>query len=310
MSTEMELWLSWLGVSLVSAPLLPGIINRTKAFFAGRKGPSIFQLYFDLIKQLRKGSVLSTASGGLLKLVPCGALALLLAASLLMPHGRLHSPLAWSCDWIVFFYLLGTSRLLMVLAAREAGSSFEDMGASREVEFALIVEAVIFTMICFLLFSFEQDSLSKISLTAQDYVGHMVSHLLTAMAFFIVMLAENCRVPVDDPETHLELTMIHEAMILDYSGPDLALVQYGAALKLWLFSMMFVLLAVPETLLRNSFIFYGEILATGVLAGIVESCMARFRFLKVPQFLLAALGLVLLGLFFGMFLEQGVLEAI
>lgn len=307
MNANNLMWTAGLALALLGAPLLPGIINKIKAFFAGRRGPSLFQLYYDLAKLLRKGGVVTTASGGVFALAPCAGLALLLAAAVLLPHGRMASPLAFAGDFVLFFYLLGTARFVNVLGALETGSSFEGMGASREMQFSMLVEGVIFAVVCFVFFAFPLDSVSQFSLPFSNYAPHALSHLLVAAAFFVVLLAENCRVPLDDPETHLELTMIHEAMILDYAGPDLALIQYGAALKLWLFATLAVLLAVPEVSGVADFVFfYGEVLLTGVVVGCVESCMARFRFLKVPQMLLAALGLVLLGLFVRIFFEKGI----
>lgn len=306
MMSDVRMWFAGLVLALVLAPLLPGVINRVKAFFAGRKGPSVFQLYRDLSKLLRRGGVFSTASGGVLALAPCASLALLLTASLLLPHGGFASPLALVGDAVLFFYLLGTSRMTVVLAALDTGSSFEGMGASREVQFSALVEAVIFGTVCFVFFAFRSFSFSAWACgVAAD--GHVVSRIMIAIAFFIVLLAENCRVPVDDPETHLELTMIHEAMILDYAGPDLALIHYAAALKLWMFSVLFVgllLPAFPTAALQLPLFVFG-VLLTGVAVGAAESCMARLRFLKVPHILLGALGVVLLGLFFRMFFEKG-----
>ena len=138
---------------------------------------------------------------------------------------------------------------------------------------------------------------------------HAVAILLCSLAFFIVLLMENCRVPADDPNTHLELTMIHEAMILDYAGPDLALILYGASMKLWIFASFFVMLlfpALPYGALLNGLIAFAGIVGTSVAIGVMESCMARYRFLKVPQMLIGALGLSLLALFFLIFFDGGV----
>ena len=307
MTANVWIWSAGLVLSLIGAPLLPGIVNRTKAFFAGRRGPSVFQLYRDLAKLLRRGGVFSTASRGVLALAPCASLAVLLTAAVLLPHFGCSSPLALAGDAVLFFYLLGTSRMTVVLAALDSGSSFEGMGASREVQFSALVEAAVFGTVCFVFFAFRADSLSAIA--AHCAVGgHAVSRALIAIAFFIVLLAENCRVPVDDPDTHLELTMIHEAMILDYSGPDLALIHYAASLKLWMFSVLLAALTLPTPLplAFQSLWFAVGVLLTGVMVGVAESCMARLRFLKVPHILLGALGLVLFGLFLRIFFEKGV----
>ena len=302
-------WILWLIASFVLCPILPGIINKVKAFFAGRKGPSIFQLYYDLFKLLKKGSLISNTSGGLLKLAPCVSLAAIMIAALLLPLGIVNSPFSFEGDIILFFYLLGTARLLTVWGALDTGSSFEGMGASREMQFSALAEAAIFGIIgCIAAFTGRCD-LGMLPATAFSNCLSSVAILLCALAFFLVLLMENCRVPADDPNTHLELTMIHEAMILDYAGPDLALILYGASLKLWLFASFFVILLFPAVsigLLASSALFLGGILAATVAVGVIESCMARYRFIKVPQMLIGALGLSLIALFFLIFFDGGI----
>ncbi len=302
-------WILWLIASFILCPILPGIINKVKAFFAGRKGPSIFQLYYDLFKLLKKGSVISNTSGGLLKLAPCVSLAAIAVAALLLPLGIVNSPLSFEGDIIVFFYLLGTARLLTVWGALDTGSSFEGMGASREMQFSALAEAAIFGIIGCIAALTRKCDLTMLPATAFSGSISAVAILLCALAFFIVLLMENCRVPADDPNTHLELTMIHEAMILDYAGPDLALILYGASLKLWLFASFFVILLFPAIqvgLLTSSLLFIGGIIATVVAVGIIESCMARYRFIKVPQMLIGAFGLSLISLFFLIFFDGGI----
>lgn len=296
-------WLIQFALMLIAAPLLPGIINKVKAFFAGRKGPSVFQLYYDLIKLVRKETIVSNTSGGVLALAPCLTLATTLIAACFLPHGDGMSPLAFAGDAILFFYLLGMGRFITALGALDTGSSFEGMGASREMQFSAIVEGAVFCIVGFIAIMTRECNLSLSSATSfYPLTYHIVSSLLTAGAFFIVLLAENSRVPVDDPETHLELTMIHEAMVLDYAGPDMALILYGSALKLWIFSAFFVMLipGVGGTLLALP-----AILLTTVVVGILESSMARYRFLKVPQMLFGALAVALLGLCFLIFFEGG-----
>ena len=302
-------WILWLAATFVLCPILPGIINKVKAFFAGRKGPSIFQLYYDLFKLLKKGSVISNTSGGLLKLGPCISLAAIVTAACLLPLGIVNSPLSFQGDVILFFYLLGTARLVTVWGALDTGSSFEGMGASREMQFSALAEAAIFGVIGCLATLTRRGDLTMLPSTAFSSSIHSVAILLCALAFFIILLMENCRVPADDPNTHLELTMIHEAMILDYAGPDLALILYGASLKLWLFASFFVILLFPAIsvgLLLSSVIFLAGIVATVIVIGIIESSIARYRFIKVPQMLIGAFGLSLLALFFLIFFDGGI----
>ncbi len=297
------IWIGWLVAALVLSPLLPGIINRVKAFFAGRRGPSVLQLYYDLFKLLRKERIYSATSGGVLPLAPVISLGAIISASLLVPYGGLRSPLGFTGDVILFFYLLGTARMATVLGALDTGSSFEGMGASREMQFSALTECAVFAVVAFIFMSVRAGIQEGASLTSGV---HLTSVLLTAVAFFIVLLAENCRVPVDDPDTHLELTMIHEAMVLDYGGPDLALILYGASLKLWLFASFLIGLLLPAVSgAAAAGLFIVGIFAVTVLVGIMESCMARYRFLKVPQMLLGALGVSLLGIVFLIFFEGG-----
>lgn len=295
--------------ALVLAPLLPGIINKVKAFFAGRKGPRVTQLYFDLAKLVKKESVISATSGGILKVAPQVILALTLMALLLLPAGGTFSPLKFNGDVLLFFYFLGTCRMFSVLAALDTGSSFEGMGAAREVFFSALAEAAVFAVLAFLAFFTGSFSLTEMfCVRGMDSWTVFTPILLTVLSLFLVMLAENCRVPFDDPETHLELTMIHEAMILDYAGFDLAAILYSSSLKLWIFAAMITSLLIPSEplpLWGEICAMFGGILLITVIVGIVESSMARYRFLKVPPLLIAAAVLPVLAIFFAVFFCGG-----
>lgn len=296
---------------LAAAPLLPGIINKVKAFFAGRKGPSIFQLYYDIVKLSRKSAVISSTSGGVLKIAPSVILVSVLAAAMLLPFGGIPSPLAFCGDAILFFYIMSLGRFAGVFAALDTGSSFEGMGASREMQFSAIIEPAVMAVVGFLALWVGNESISLSGTAQASGTGHYVAAGLVIAAFFIVILAENCRVPVDDPDTHLELTMIHEAMILDYAGPDLALILYGASLKLAVFASFMAMLVMPFIpecgFLAGWLVFAVVFVLVPVIIGIIESSMARYRFLKVPQLLAGALALALLGIGFYVFFERGVL---
>ncbi len=288
-------WFAGLLLSLLLSPLVPGIINKTKAFFAGRKGPSIFQLYYDMAKLLNRASIKSTTSGGLVRLAPVLNLAALLCSLTLLPHAMQFPPLAFGADVVVFLYFLGSARVITVLGAMDTGSSFEGMGASREMQFSALAELAFFAVIAFLLLLTRKLSLGGMLLYtgAAAWQTDWIAICFCAFALLILLLAENCRVPFDDPDTHLELTMIHEAMILDNGGPDLALIHYGAALKLWILSVFFVSVFLPHIPCAwlALTVQAAAVLLTGVLVGIIESTMARYRFLKVPQMLLTAFGL-------------------
>ena len=296
--------------ALIFAPLLPGIINKVKAFFAGRKGPRVIQLYFDLAKLVKKESVISASSGGILKFAPAVILSLTVMALALLPMSGTFSPLSFNGDVLLFFYFLGTCRLLSVLAALETGSSFEGMGAAREVFFSALAEAALFAVLAFLtIFSGKFTLAGMLCIRGVESWVTFTPVLLAVIALFLIMLAENCRVPFDDPETHLELTMIHEAMILDYAGFDLAAILYSSALKLWIFAALITSLLIPAGVLPlwgEIAVTFGSIILINMIVGIVESCMARYRFLKVPPLLIAAAVLPVLAIFFIIFFDGGV----
>ena len=285
-------WLANYFLALAAAPLMIGIINKVKAFFAGRRGPRLLQLYYDLGKLLRKSSVYSTSSGPVFKLAPWGNLASSLLLLLLLPAACVSSPLAFGGDLILFIYLAGFGRMLTVLAAMETASAFEGMGASRECQFSMLAEGVLLTVLAALVMLTRSFTLSGCltTLNPENWLSGGTALIFLALAFYLVMLCENCRVPVDDPETHLELTMIHEAMILDNSGPDLGMIHYTAAMKMWLFAALLTRLLIPAPLLTPAaslgFTVLGAVLVS-LITGIIESSMARRRFLKLPRLMLA-----------------------
>jgi formate hydrogenlyase subunit 4 len=281
--------------ALVLAPLLPGIANRVKAFFGGRQGPPLFQAYYDIGKLLRKGVVYSVTTTAVFRWAPIIGLAAILLCVAMLPCSRYGAPIGFSGDLVLFVYLLALARFVTVLAALDTGSSFEGMGASREVAFAALSESA-FLIVLATLAGFGGDlsvAGAYAAVACGQYAGQMPVLLLVAAALFILLLSENCRVPVDDPNTHLELTMIHEVMVLDYSGPDLGMIFYAASLKLWIFAALIaglVRFPVESPWLALA----GQILIVLVLAaivGCVESLMARLRFVRVPQLLLGAFAL-------------------
>ncbi|MFA5162526.1 MAG: NADH-quinone oxidoreductase subunit H [Elusimicrobiales bacterium] len=278
--------------ALVCAPFLLGVINRVKAFFAGRRGQPVLQLYYDLGKLLRKGAVYSSVSGPVFRAGPVIGLAAVTGALLFVPAGGHGALLGFSGDMILFAYLLGLARFFTVCAALDTGSSFEGMGASREAFFSALAEPALFMPLAVL-----AAKTGEISLEAAFRSSSMVAGtplLLVAAALYLVFLAENCRIPLDDPNTHLELTMIHEVMALDHSGPDFALISYGAALKMWLLGAILARLAFPFGGMgwaANAALFLSAMLALAVITGTVESCMARLKMTRAPAMLLSALAL-------------------
>ena len=287
----MKYWIVNFLLALILAPVLFGIINKVKAFFAGRKGPRIMQTWYDIIKLLKKGSVYSTSSTWIFKLAPLGTLAAVLTAMLFLPLGFASSPLGFQGDALLFLYMLGVGRMLTVLGALDTASSFEGMGAARELQFSVISEGTVILLLAFLAVQSGSCQLSEMLCgRGVDFWDKAApSMVLSVCALYVVLLTECCRVPVDDPETHLELTMIHEAMILDNSGPDLAVIHYGAGLKLWIFSAILTAMAVPAGLLASwwgTLVMLGGGVFIAVAVGVTESMMARYRFLKVPQMLM------------------------
>ena len=283
------------------SPLMVGVINRTKARFGGRRGPPLGQVYYDLWRLLNKGAVYSRTATWIFRAGPTVALAALIVATLLMPLGNCPSAVQFSGDLILFVYLLAMARLSIVLAALDVGSSFEAMGASREVLFSALAEPALLLGIAALARDTGKLSLSAIhaELSAAAWAHAPLTLILVAVALAVVFLAENCRVPIDDPSTHLELTMIHEVMVLDHSGPDFAFITYAAGLKLWVLGALIVNLILPARTGITVLDFAIALLAMfalSVAVGIVESTIARLRMVRVPQLLVGAATLSALAL--------------
>jgi len=290
---------SWVHIlfALLLAPLFPGIINRVKARFAGRQGSPLFQLYFDLIKLLKKGAVFSSSSTWLFRAGSIVGLATAFLALLWVPAWGCTSLLQIQGDFFIFAYLLGLGRFMTMLSALDTGSAFEGMGASREAFFAALSEPALLLGLAVLARFTHTLSLSGIYL-ASPTIPLPVTFFLF-VTFAILFLTENARIPVDDPNTHLELTMIHEVMILDHSGPDLALIEYAGALRLWVTGLLVVNL-IP---FRTGHLFYDLLLCGlalagwAVVVGIIESSMARLRLNHIPLLLGVAFVLSVLSLF-------------
>lgn len=287
---------------MLGAPIVPGIASRTKSVLTGRRGSPVWQVYADLWKLARRGIVYSTTTTWVFRLAPIVLVATALAATMLVPLDGRASLLAFSGDVVAFAYLLGLGRFALVLAALDTGSSFEGMGASREVTFAALVEPGIFVGLATLGVLAHEFSLTAMLGAAQPRPGFATagpSYVMVGLSLFALALAECSRIPVDDPTTHLELTMVHEVMVLDHSGPDLAMILYASALKLALFSVIIVSVFVPGA--RTSpWSGLGVLLASFVLVpvaiGVVESLMARLRLPKVPLYIAGGSALAVFGL--------------
>ena len=274
---------------LLLSPLIPGLINKVKAVLAGRTGPPVLQLYYDLAKLSRKEALFSRTTTRLFLAGPVAVVAAVLVAALLVPMGHFPAPIHFQGDVILFVYLLGLARFLTVLAALDTGSSFEGMGSAREATFSALSELAL--LLGFAALAKASGSASLSDVLASPGLGisrAMAPIILVLTSWMIVFLAENSRLPVDDPNTHLELTMIHEVMVLDHSGRPLALVLYGASLKLQVLGALILGPLRPWThvpWLDWCAYFLGLfLLAAGV--GVVESFTSRLALIRVPQFLM------------------------
>ncbi len=273
------------------SPLLLGVIGKTKALFGGRQGPPYLQPYYDLWKLFQKGMVISRTTTWLFRAGPLLGFAAPVMASLFVPFGAIGAPLGFDGDLIFVVYLLALSRFCTATAALDTGSAFEGMGAAREVTFACLVEPTLFFVLIVLVRltgSFSLGGLFGPALQA-GWQTAGPSLILVLVCMIIVVLVENCRIPFDDPTTHLELTMIHEVMVLDHSGPDLGLILYGAAMKLLVLGAMAVSLVLPFSLgnqFLDALLFGLGLLVLAVLIGVVESVMARLQLLRIPQLLI------------------------
>lgn len=283
-----------LALWVVLAPLLPGLINKIKAWVAGRQGPPVLQLYYDLIRLWQKGVVLSSGASPAFVVAPAVAWIAIAGAAFLLPLGPAGAGLSFRGDVVLLIYLLALARFCTAWAALETGCALEGMGAAREVSYAVLAEAAI--LAAMLSLSVQTGSVSLAGMLAPSPGAGTA---LLAAGLFIVLLAENCRVPFDDPNTHLELTMIHEVMVLDHSGPPLAAVLHGASMKLLLFSVLLTAAVLPlealQPLAAGGALFGGVLLVTlGV--GLTESLLARFAFRRVPLLLTMAFLLCLFSL--------------
>ena len=233
---------------------------------------------------------------------PLLGLAIVLVSLSIVPAGGIRAVFAFRGDFVFLAYALGLMRFFTILAALDTGSAFEGMGGNREAQFALLTEPVLFCGLAVLASCTGQLSLSDIygRLWSPETRPMGASVLLVAGALLIVLLVENARIPVDDPNTHLELTMIHEVMVLDHCGVDLAFIQYGAALKLWLFAGLLAGAAIPFRTgrpLPDLAVHVVGIFIAAAVVGVIESSMARLRLLHVPHMLVVALALTLAAFF-------------
>ncbi len=307
MISDIFISISQIIIILALAPLLSGIIKKIKAFFQIRKGASVFQPYYDIAKLLRKDSVVSENVSWIFHAAPMISLAAVLTAGLIVPVFIEELPFSFAGDLIAVIYLFALARFFTALASLDAGSSFGGMGGSREMFIASMVEPALMLSIFAVALNVGSTNLSLISQTVSSMGLSAVSpyHLLAFVALFIIAIAETGRIPVDNPATHLELTMIHEAMILEYSGKQLAIVELGAMVKqLLIFSLLaniFFPWGIATTISAAGIavallVFLIKIVVLGALMAIVETSTAKWRLFRLPDLLSISLMLSFLSL--------------
>lgn len=280
-------------VALLVMPIvLSGVIGRVKSLWSGRKGPPLLQLAYDLRRLMQKQPVYSTTTTPLFRAAPYVFLSTSLAAGAIAPLLGSRSIAAFPFDFVWFAYVWALGRVAIMLAALDVGSSFEGMGAAREALFAAALEPALFLVAGTLSFIGGGRALHELCAFGLRPGGQTVAWVLAIVALLIILQVETSRLPVDDPSTHLELTMVHEVMVLDHSGPDLAAIQLGTAVKLFVGSSLVATLLNPWSgspgvwcALMNLALSVG----IAVLLATVESVIARFKLRAVPQYIAVAL---------------------
>ena len=287
---------------LVMPIALVGIINRVKARWSGRRGPPIFQLAFDLWRLVRKDSVYSTTTTPVFRLGPVVVLVTSIASACVVPLAGDGAIASFPFDFVWFAYLWSFGRVALMLGALDTGSSFEGMGASREATFATLLEPVLFLIAGALCLHTGARSFEQALRPTLDGGPAIVLWVAAIIALLIVVQVEAARMPVDDPTTHLELTMVHEVMILDHSGPELAWLQLGSAIKLFVGVSVVAALINPLAgagTLAALALHTGLCIAIAVAIGLSESLIARLKLRVIPQYIVVALvagGIALLSM--------------
>ncbi len=291
---------------LLLSPLLTGLVRRIKARLLRRQGPPLLQPYRDLVRLMRKEVVLAESASWLFRVIPYIIFAGTWVAASLVPTFRGGLLFSWSADLIAIIALLGSARFFLALAGLDVGTSFGGIGSSREVMIASLAEPAMLMIVFTLALVAGSTQLSTMAaFMLSSAVGLRVSLGLAVIALVMVAIAENARIPVDNPATHLELTMVHEAMVLEYSGRHLALIDLTSELKLLLYVSLIGCLfvpwgiagadATPQAIAIGVASYIGKLAAGGFLLAVFETAIAKMRVFRVPQFMGAALMLGLLG---------------
>ncbi|MBP2644923.1 MAG: respiratory-chain dehydrogenase subunit 1 [Firmicutes bacterium] len=287
----------------VMAPLVAGLIKKCKAILQNRRGPGVFQLYFDIAKWLSKDSVISPTTSWIFKVAPFIYFACAVGAAGLSPLILFTGITVWPADLFMVLYLFVLSRFSLALASLDAGSAFGGMGGSREMYIAALVEPALLLTMLTVAFKAHSTNIMDMTVSVAGGAGGL-SVIFAAAAFFIILLAETGRIPVDNPDTHLELTMVHEGMILEYSGRRLGLIVWASAIKQLVLIVIFSTLFLPWTPAIGGGAsqiawFVGKILLTAGGLALSETLANKMRLFKVPGFLAVAGLLALLAIVAG-----------
>lgn len=291
---------------LALAPLLTGFIRKVKARLLRRRGPALVQPYRDLLRLLRKEVVLADSASWLFRVIPYLIFATTWVAAALVPTFAAGLLFSWSADLIAIIALLGSARFFLALAGMDVGTSFGGIGSSREVMIATLAEPAMIMIVFTLALLAGSTQLSNVAgFMLSSSVGVRVSLALALVGLVMVAIAENARIPVDNPATHLELTMVHEAMVLEYSGRHLAMIELAASLKLLLYMSLIGCVFLPWGLAppgagasaqaTGALAYIAKLAVGGFLLALFETTIAKMRVFRVPDFLGAALMLGLLG---------------
>lgn len=281
--------------------LMAGVIKKTKAFWGGRQGASVLQPFYDFKKLLKKDFVISETTSQIFKIAPVISIVTVLFASLFIPLATGSALINITGGLIIFAYTLSLGKFFSLISAMDTGSSFEGMGASREACFTSIVEPAFFITIASIMAlsgNYTFESLQNVLSNAGSY-GILIT-IFAVVVLFLMILIEGSRVPVDDPATHLELTMIHEVMILDNSGSDLAFFTWANSIKMFLISSLIAYMIIPQSIAEWAYVlcYLAVMFVISVLIGTIESGMARIRMSHVFEFIfiMSSLALVVLAL--------------
>ncbi len=293
-------------VVLLAAPLLTGFVRKVKARLLRKRGPPLLQPYRDLVKLTKKEVVVAESASWLFRAIPYLVFATTWVAAALVPTFGAGLMFSWSADMIAIIALLGSARFFLALAGMDVGTSFGGIGSSREMMFATLAEPAMLMIVFTLALIAGSTQLSYVAaFMLSPAVGLRVSLGLALVGLVIVAIAENARIPVDNPATHLELTMVHEAMVLEYSGRHLAMIELSAQLKLVLYVSMIACIfvpfglappgAAPGELLIGAAAYFAKLGGAGALLALFETSVAKMRVFRAPDFIGVALMLGLLA---------------